>query len=686
MPSQFIEWLPLRAWMSVFGAVVVLACHAGQGFEETPSLPSSTGLTPAQMEAFTWFDGLDGPSLKGCRPVCVAWANPRPIVDAGPNVLHEIAFLLDANDTQFTVLTLSTNVMTYPTNPPEHPFYVRGKFQEVDLGKQAAAYLASLRADRARSWDDPLRNSWFLFQSGPHLSQGGEVFVLARACALAGLEPLARELLDLAEEVYRERQPADRPADSLRVSVARDLANKEMWAAVEGFGDLKVSRQELLERFERVIRQYPESEHLARAQKTVELLRVMVREDEEHASQLRPFDTMTKDEQVAELVFQLRNQNGHQVSQPGECNPFHDPRGHESPAEQLARIGFAAVPRLIDALGDHRFTRSVGFHRSFRFSHHVLRVSDCAQAVLEKIAGESFGTIHISSDGQSTEKQIHDATWVVRNWWERAQAKGEKQVLVEAVELAAADSLWQAGRLLEKYPDAALLAIITCARKTEGLHERAQMICLAGQIEGDAPVPFLCEQMRQGACLSWRVVAAEVLLARGQSEAVPAMIDEWRRLAARSGRERHDKNGWHALKAFLAYSGSVEAINALAEGYRQRPVNERLSILWQFQPNEGGRGLELWMLDGVPYRIDRVRDDSGPAAAAIEHLLLAALDDTETTDQDYISDDFQFANPRMCDVAGDVLKRRWPDKYEFNLQGTVDERDQQRGEILHRQR
>jgi hypothetical protein len=220
----------------------------------------------------------------------------------------------------------------------------------------------------------------------------------------------------------------------------------------------------------------------------------------------------------------------------------------------------------------------------------------------------------------------------------------------------------------------------------EGIHERTQMICLSGLIEGDAPVPFLCEQMRQGACLSWRVVAAEELLARGQSEAVPAMIDEWRRLAARSGRERHDENGWHALKAFLAGSGSVEAITALAEGYRQRPVNERLSILQQFQPSEGGRGLERWMINEVPYRIDMVRDDPGPAATAIEQLLLAALEDTETADEDYFSGDFRFANPRLCDAAGDLLKRRWPDKYEFDLQGTVDERDHQRGEILHRQR
>jgi hypothetical protein len=94
----------------------------------------------------------------------------------------------------------------------------------------------------------------------------------------------------------------------------------------------------------------------------------------------------------------------------------------------------------------------------------------------------------------------------------------------------------------------------------------------------------------------------------------------------------------------------------------------------------------MWMVDGARSRVNGDADVTGPVAAAIEQLLLAALDDTESADEDYRSGDHCLAKPRLCDVAGDVLKRRWPDKYVFDLQGPVDERDRQRNEILQRRR
>ena len=54
------------------------------------------------------------------------------------------------------------------------------------------------------------------------------------------------------------------------------------------------------------------------------------------------------------MIFQLRNQNGHQSSNPGACNIFSTLDGEEvTPAHRLVKIGYDAVPQLIEVLEDH---------------------------------------------------------------------------------------------------------------------------------------------------------------------------------------------------------------------------------------------------------------------------------------------------------------------------------------------
>ena len=95
----------------------------------------------------------------------------------------------------------------------------------------------------------------------------------------------------------------------------------------------------------------------------------MIEEDKVHAAKKAPpLDELEGEALVAELIYQLRNQNGQQWSQPGACDIFLDERGEESPAGRLVAIGFPAVPQLIEVIEDKRFTRSVGYHRNFYFS------------------------------------------------------------------------------------------------------------------------------------------------------------------------------------------------------------------------------------------------------------------------------------------------------------------------------
>ena len=371
--------LSVSYWRTIFAFATgfFLVCEALSLAAEPPTVkPANTALSQTQREAFKWFDGLGFPTLKDRQLVRIATGRWSQSGDNPPQNGYVAAFLLKSEGDFFTALALDLDTETFKSTPPKTPEHQRVGYEKLDLKKEAAAYVTSLRAVRDKNKDEP---TWFfrhMWHFGPYLSEDAEIFVLARACAANGMESQARELFDFAEEFSRQEARGDKPPKSLREAVAREIAHKEMWQAVLAFGELDVGRKGLLARFERIAKLFPESEHVKRARETAEMLRQMVREDDEHAKQAKPLAKMSVQGRAADLVFQLRDQNGQQWSQPGRCDVFLDPREETSPAHQLVKLGFDAVPALIDALGDRRFTRSVGYHRNFYFSHYVLSVGD----------------------------------------------------------------------------------------------------------------------------------------------------------------------------------------------------------------------------------------------------------------------------------------------------------------------
>jgi hypothetical protein len=260
-----------------------------------------------------------------------------------------------------------------------------------------------------------------------------EGLLRAWACARKGQPDLAGRTLALVRQLHAEDQ-RHHPARSLQQHVSDEIAHLLMWQSVEAFADPAVSRRELLARFERILEKFPGAPggpppgderfgwvpggHPRHAREAAALLRQMIAEDEEHARRpARPPAELTRAEQVAELIFRLRDQSARQTTDPGSCNVFADERGEDSPAHRLVRIGSEAVPALIDALGDTRFTRCVGHHRSFYFSHHVLRVGDCALAVLEAIAGRRFWQATYTNAAMVKDGQAAETRQRVLAWW-----------------------------------------------------------------------------------------------------------------------------------------------------------------------------------------------------------------------------------------------------------------------------
>ena len=250
---------------------------------------------------------------------------------------------------------------------------------------------------------------------------------------------------------------------TFRVAVEREIAHVLTWKAVVDCGVADVTRPQLLAQFERVVRDFPGSEHHDRAAATAETLRGMIAEDEAHARVGKPVEAMNVEEQIAEWIFRLRDQNGHQWSQPGSCDIFEDlgqaGKGGDSPALQLVKLGHAAVPALIATLGDQRLSRSVGFHRDFYFSHFVLTIGDCAQAVLARVAGRDFWVARTTSSAMAKDGEVAATRAAVEEWWRGVQGKGETEMLAEGVRAGGNDSPEQARRLAARDPAAALDAL-----------------------------------------------------------------------------------------------------------------------------------------------------------------------------------------------------------------------------------
>jgi hypothetical protein len=458
-----------------------------------------------------------------------------------------------------------------------------------------------------------------------------------------------------------ERGSEKETSTDLRAVVEREISHALMWKGILDFQDTSVSRKKLLERFEKIVRLFPRSEHYERAKETAEILRQMIREDEEHAKKaVKPFEELSEKEQIAELIYRLRDHSLYEQNGPGD---------------QLVEYGFDAVPLLMELLGDKRFTREICCWRWYCFSHSVIDYDSRARDIIGHIAGVSFSRMGY------TEESAKEA---IESWWAQVQSKGEKNVLIEITRLGTVDSIDAARRLFNKYPDSALEPVIEGARKATFHYERNGLIRIASGIEGNGPVPFLLEELSNGPFLSSRVAAAWGLVRHGYSFAVYPMIREWENLPKKE--PGYEDEGYSEIVEFLTNCGNTRAIGALRKSYGECPVELRLAIISSLGSADNLSYISVGHHTGISAGKDEpkgIQEDEA-VLAAVEALLVFALKDTE--EQLGMSgcwNDKPFCDPRICDVAARILVQRWPGRYEFNPTAPLSIRDRQRLEMAN---
>jgi len=617
-------------------------------------------LTISDKALIEWFDSLGFPDLSDPPAVrVVVNFETRPGKQRARST-SLTGFLMKETGDEFTIFRLSGREVVFSKSGKNSKSTKSTAFELREIDQVVDDRIAEIAAGEQKSWHP----------FGAVTSEAFELVVLGRACAAKGFNKRAHQLFASAEE-RRDIGRYGNESPSLLVFLQNDQALSRIWKAFVGFGNPEVSLEDLLQQFEFIEKHFPKTKYFERATKTAGILRQMVEEQKEHAQkQIPPLEQLTGDQRVAELIYQLRTQNGRQMSQPGGCDIFNDDRKENSPAHLLVAAGFDAVPQLIEVLDDKRFTRSVGYHRDFYFSHRVSRVGQCAQLILSRISGRGFYQRTNTNGAMVKEGKSISAKEQARLWWKEIQTKGEKQVLIDA---AKSGSSSQAKLLVERYPEEAAEAIKIGILKANTWGQRSMLNLLASLGEDSAVIDVLKTQLTTAEKLDDRVKAAQGLLKYEESKpyALEKLLYQWKQLKPATNEHYSFSHFAVARLAILLLRfGGTEEIKAVAKSYEQAPTDPQFDFLASLRD----------------LHIAHVKD-----CDPIEKLLVDSL--LVTTERVGVGGTMgrigtagaqRFSSPRICDMAGYVLTKHWPDNYNCRLDGTEYERDRNRiGAINH---
>jgi hypothetical protein len=637
------------AWLAV--AALLLAAATVRGGDDSP-------LEDADRRAFAWFDGIGLPSSKGKSFVRVTPAVKESAEGAGgeDRSWGTDGFLLAEDATSWTVLRMDLWTETIRRDGDGGAM----KIETLDLAGVAAAAAKRLHgSEDGHGGVDELRDRMVRGMS-VRLGEHAEALALARHCAENGLDRAAKDLLEAARRLPRLRDGAS-VEGAIEEIAADELAESVLWKITLDFGETSVPRTQLLERMRAWRRSFPKSEHAPMADEAVRILEAMVGEDAAHAPLSdAAMAKLALDARARELIFRLRDQPGGQSIQPGSPSIFcYFGRADDTPADGLVAMGTDAVPALIDALVDERFTRCVGFWRDFCFSHYVVRVGDAALEILGRTTGQRFwrGTYTAASmvkDGNQKEVQAR-----YRTWW--AEVSGflpplrallgehdpaKRRELARTfpdrgpgpISGAPATAVWGTAKFVDAVPGLALADAKTVLRA----------------LVADAPHPRT------------RVLAAWALLDLGDRDVVADIAALWKSL---DDSVRADPLQGGAVASFLASCGDAAGIRALGDGLDARPAAVRELAVLAFERGALGavRGFAGGADGGIP--VDWY--SPGEASSAAEDVIAARLVDLDEDPLGKIPRqvplcdmDKQFdCGRRIADLAVRVLSSRLPAAY-----------------------
>lgn len=379
----------------------------------------------------------------------------------------------------------------------------------------------------------------------------------------------------------------------------------------------------------------------------------MVQEDRQlRLPALPSFNKLPLHQQITELIFQLRDaipaSEGFLLYTYPE--PFRsDKRYHAN--RELLRIGYPAIPQLIEAFDDSRFTRST--------------------STIGKMAEELFTEITAKSFNNNSPASRNAVKQMAREWWQQFQQKGERAGLIQMVSQGDFDSAEACDKLAQKYPQEVLPAIKTALSQSRDPQIHESLMERVAKQTGEQALEFAQSAMWHGISPRTRLIAATYCWTRGDVEALNAVLDLWKRRKELN----MDESECDPIVMFLGNTHFAKAVQTIDEDVVSHNLIDDNVTSFLFSCVDSRTKPPIALTQTQQADFERALEQ----LLIHVHTLLPQRDFRVYQYHKKGSTKGRFMNQgRLCDVAGVLLFLMKPKKYQFDA-GVIEKiRDAQR--------
>ncbi len=600
--------MQLRAVVSLV-LIAIRLCASPTFAQEKPLTPDEKR---EQAALFKWVDGFGLPDLSKYPVVEVTnsawWPYLFGNAIANRACRHRYGLLLKEERDRFTVLydSLITLTLTRSKDPEETSYRIVDSRALPQVMSQK--YQANIRYPRAF----------------------GEGVFLSRVYALRGGSALADKMFRLLSNPFGGSGGDVLPLKEVQALFVANVQEHIHHLFIDKSTPLEV----ISEQASLLAKWFPAFQNLRQT------LATMVKEEREHATKPSPpLDKLPLKERVAELIYQLRNDVG--------------------ASEKLKKIGFPAVPQLIEAIDDPRIVRGESYLNT---------VGECAESAFAVIT--TFPIDYTGAPSRIEKKRKALA------WWSAFQRKGERQTLIEITRRGDQQSEYAAEKLALRYPADATPAIATGLKNCRQPHTRDRLMDALANVNSDAAFQYARKAMWKEPSPPARLTAGELCWKKGDLSALNAIIEIWKREPIRPTDNSMDL---HSLISFLSETLRPEAIEAMSGKFDALAPSDKFEVL-----EDAFRAMSPY---DTPNPVNRATQKQRTEyAKELERLVAHTLRLTERIGVSGYGNYFwreatahiEYDNLRLCDFAGAFLALMHPEKYPFDYKASLAIRERQR--------
>lgn len=454
--------------------------------------------------------------------------------------------------------------------------------------------------------------------------------IFARTAALRGKPDLANKIFAKVFSAYGGFE-GDERMSQLKAIIGRD-AGVPVGEAVT---NLAISSTELEQLLTTFIKRFPDNFYAKAANNTAKELRKLIA-----ATKARPYrslDTLSKDERIAELIYQLPVVNAQQQGSKDIVSfQYADA---PNPAIELEKIGYEAIPALIQAMSDTRPTRSAGRIFPVPTESFGIPAGLVAYHVIEQISGKRFD---VSGSWEEAWPQMQEN---VKKWYASFQKTGELPALMASIN-EGNDVKTQASRVIEKYPKEAVFLLVDAIRKAKVSTSSAEIFEALTNLRDPSIKAVALEVAKKTKDPMLTATAAQTLAVYDFTAAIPFLVKAFKSMKAY---DRDDLYEYFLGTKHPKLLATILETTKDAQGRGEFLMNLVTGGMWFGQEPPEASVEEVTAFD-----------------KALEAALIPFLDDDRTwRGNSFMAGGISFSGGSVGDLTALVLKNRFPAKYIY---------------------